>query len=118
MEDSQRRTPRFPFSAPAEILNAGSVVSTHVTELSAYGCYMESAAPFASGARVVVRIFASGQCFEAKASVLYSQPNLGTGVAFREVRAVSQAVLHEWLQQSYSSSGDKRETCLGNGMRV
>jgi hypothetical protein len=106
MEESQRRTPRFPFSAPAEILNAGSVVSTHVTELSAYGCYLESTAPLASGTRVTIRVFAAGQCFEAKASVLYSQPNLGMGIVFREVRAPSQAILHEWLQQSL----DKQNT--------
>ena len=100
MEGSQRRTPRFPFVAAAEILNAGSVLSTHVTELSAYGCYFETTVPVASSTQVVIRIFANGQCFEAKASVLYSKPNLGMGVAFREVTANNQAVLHEWLQQS------------------
>lgn len=100
MEDSQRRTPRFPFSAPAEIATSGPTVETQVTELSAYGCYLESTAPFPSGTRVTIRISAGGQCFEAKASVLYSQPNLGMGIVFRDVKPQSQAILHEWLRQS------------------
>ncbi len=65
-----------------------------------YGCYLECAEPFARGAKLTIKINAGGHCFEAKASVLYAQPNLGLGVVFREVQPSNQAILHSWLQQS------------------
>jgi hypothetical protein len=72
--EQTRRTPRFPFSAPAELIRGDSRVSTMVTELSLYGCYLEAREPLARGTRVTVKIFASGEFFEAIATVMYSQP--------------------------------------------
>lgn len=100
MEPSQRRAERFPFSALATLEMGGAVASTHVTELSKYGCYLECAAPLATGARVTIKIVAGGQSFEAKASVVYARPNLGIALAFREVLPASEAVLEGWLQDS------------------
>ncbi len=99
-EAQRRRTPRFPFSATAEITHAGSVYESRVTELSLYGCYLETCIPVHCGGRVMIRITTGGQFFEASASVLYSRPPLGTGVAFREVKPPFHAALQEWLQQS------------------
>ncbi len=106
MEHSQRRTPRFPFSGSAEVIGANAVAVTQVTELSLYGCYLAAVSSLHRGTIVTVRIRTSGQCFEAIASVLYSQPTLGMGVAFREIKPPSQAILQEWLQQSL----DKQNT--------
>lgn len=99
-EIQQRRTPRFPFSAKAEIIYEGNVCESQVKELSLYGCYLETSTPLKCGARVLVGIHSGGQSFEASATVLYSRPLLGTGVAFREVKPPFHAVLEEWLQQS------------------
>lgn len=51
MPDERRRTPRFPFIANAEILEKGSAASSQgrVTELSLYGCYVETANTFEKG---------------------------------------------------------------------
>ena len=32
--------------------------------------------------------------------MLYAQPTLGTGIAFRAMEPQSRAILQEWLQQS------------------
>ncbi len=106
MELSQRRTPRYPFAASAEVVNANSVVKTDVTELSLYGCYLAAISSLPRGTVVTVKISYGGQCLEARASVLYSQPMLGMGVAFRKLKPDCDVILKEWLQQSL----DKQNT--------
>ena len=103
MEQSpQRRTPRFPFSAAAEIirLDTRATEPTRVNELSLYGCYLDTRTPLPRGAQVTVKITSGGQSFEASATVVYAQPSLGMGVAFREVKPVFLAVLQKWLRQA------------------
>ena len=96
----ERRSPRFPCSASAEVIWGGSIELTRVTELSRYGCYLETSRPLLAGTHVTVKIFDVGRLFEATANVLYSHPTLGMGVAFREVKSVFQTILEEWLQHS------------------
>jgi positive regulator of sigma E activity len=96
----ERRTPRFPCSASAEVIWGSSIELTRVTELSKYGCYLETSKPLSPGTRVTVKIFDRGELFEATATVLYSRPPLGMGVAFREVKSVFQTTLEEWLRLS------------------
>src|ERR1700681_2378233 len=86
-EHMERRTPRFPCSASAELIWGDSIELTRETELSRYGCYLESSKQLQAGTRVTVKIFDTGRLFEATATVLYSRPTLGMGVAFREVRS-------------------------------
>lgn len=48
---------------------------------------------------VRVRILNHEQTFEAKGHVVYTQSNMGMGVAFDEVQASHQLVLGDWVQQ-------------------
>jgi PilZ domain len=100
MDQMERRTPRFPVSASAELIWGDSIELTRVTELSRYGCYLETSRPLPPGTRVTVKVMDRGQLFEATATVLYSRPPLGMGVAFREVKSIFQTILEHWLQQS------------------
>jgi hypothetical protein len=102
MEQPVRRTPRFPFSAPAEVVRVGatSVEKTRVNELSLYGCYLDTKTPLPRGTNVTVKIISGGQFFEAGATVIYAQPTLGMGLAFREVKPAYLAVLQKWLRQA------------------
>jgi hypothetical protein len=102
--EQQRRTPRFAFSASAEVIRGDSVELTSVTGLSLYGCYLASSAQFLRGTRVTVKIFAGGEFFEAPATVLYSGRTLGMGLGFREVKPVFQDVLRKWLRQALDAS--------------
>lgn len=102
MKQPQRRTPRFTFSAFAEIirLDTRTTETTRVNELSLYGCYLDTRTPLPRGAQVIVKIISGGEFFEASATVVYAQPSLGMGVAFREVKPVFLAVLQKWLRQA------------------
>src|ERR1700730_19253094 len=85
------RAPRFPFSASAAVNSDDSIESTRVTELSRYGCYLETAKHRTAGTRATIKILNKGQIFEATATVLYSRPTMSIGVAFREVKPVFQS---------------------------
>lgn len=95
----QRRNPRFPFVAVAEITEkeSGGELVTQVSELSVNGCYVDEQNPFPSGTLVTLKIFSESEVFDAAAKVLYAHPNLGMGLVFQEVSLHSGAVLREWL---------------------
>jgi PilZ domain len=98
-EGQHRRVPRYPFSALATVVPPGGTpISGNVTELSLYGCYLGSGAPLAARTRVLIKVFAAdGEYFEAEATVVYSHPNLGMGLAFRQVRPDFLTILRNWL---------------------
>jgi hypothetical protein len=103
----QRRTPRFLWSASAEITCGDTLELARVTELSRYGCYLETKTILSPGARVNLKIVGQGQIFEASATVLYSHATRGMGVAFRVVKSSFQSILEEWLRESLERQ-DKR----------
>jgi hypothetical protein len=93
-----RSARRFPFTARAEISreNIRAVVIAQVTEISSHGCYMEFV-ELETGSRVLVKICARGNFFEAGANVQYSQPDTGTALVFRSVQPHFAGVLKKWL---------------------
>jgi PilZ domain len=101
------RTLRFPFSASAEVASDDSVEFTRVTELSLYGCYLETTKNRAAGTLVTVKMIYKDQIFEATATVLYSRPATGMAVAFRRVKPVFRSMLKDWLQQSLDKQNQK-----------
>jgi PilZ domain-containing protein len=98
--NDRRRTPRYPFVASAEVLErtSGTRMLARLTDISLYGCYLDMSNPLPSGSHVFVKIFRDTDFFEAEASVVYSQPNLGVGLAFREVKPHFLPILKKWLQ--------------------
>jgi len=101
------RTPRFPFSACAEVASDDSVEVTRVTELSRHGCYLETTKHRTAGTRVTVKIMSKDQIFEATATVLYSRTMMGMAVAFREVKPLFRSMLKDWLQESLNQQNQK-----------
>jgi len=99
MEQDRRRTPRYPFVASAEVVEAGSGTKTtlKVSELSLNGCYVETPNPMEIGTALVIKIFKEPHFFEATARVAYSQANLGMGLTFLDTKPFFIQVLQKWL---------------------
>jgi hypothetical protein len=95
----KRRSPRYSFIASAELVEerADVRIASRVSELSRFGCYLDMMNPFPTGTMVLVKISAGDAFFEAKAKIVYSQPNIGAGVGFLEVAPPSQEALERWL---------------------
>lgn len=100
--NERRRTPRFPFIADVEILHtsSGARMFARTTDISLYGCFLDMGQPLPNGSQIVIKIFTGGDFLEAQATVVYSQPNLGVGVAFREVKPHFLPTLKKWLQKA------------------
>ena len=99
MGEDRRRTPRYPFIASAEVTDQSThaSISTRVSELSLHGCYLDMPNPFPKDTQINIKIYSEGKFFESTGTILYSQPNLGVGVTFREIRPQFLTVLKQWL---------------------
>jgi len=98
----KRRTPRYIFIASAELFEERSEVrvASRVSELSLHGCYLDMMNPFPTDTIVLLKIFAGEAAFKSRAKVIYSQPNMGAGMAFIDVDPESLAVLQHWLEEA------------------
>jgi hypothetical protein len=99
MTQERRRSPRYPFFASAELIEDKSDVriTTRLSELGLYGCYLDMMNPFPTGTSVLIKITEGQATFEAHATVVYSQANMGMGVAFRDVEDRYLKLLQKWL---------------------
>ena len=106
----RRRTARFPFAANAELTDttSGARVNTRVTEISLYGCYLDLTNPPPVGTSVFIKIFAHADFFESAASVVYSHPNTGVGLTFRDVSKHFLPTLQKWLLEALRAPGPSR----------
>jgi hypothetical protein len=95
----RRRTARFPFVANAELTDStsGTPIYARVTEISMYGCYLDMTHPLPVGTQAFVKIFTDTDFFESTATVVYSQPNLGLGLAFSDVGWQFLPTMHKWF---------------------
>ncbi len=99
MGEERRRAPRYPFIATAEVTDTSSQASTtaQVSELSLYGCYLQMPNALPKDAQIKIKIYSEGKFFESSGVIAYSQPGVGVGITFREVRPQLLTVLKQWL---------------------
>lgn len=102
MGSERRQTPRYPFTATAEVvdLSTQKSISGQVSELSLYGCFIEMADPFPVGMQILVKILSQGQHFEGPGTVMHVHPNSGIGVSFHDVPRRYVPTLKTWLIQA------------------
>jgi len=102
VERERRRTPRYVFFASAELLEVKSEVrvASRVSELSLHGCYLDMMNPFPKDTQVLLRIWTDEKIFQTKGRVIYSQPNMGAGVAFLDMEPMYLAILQQWLDDA------------------
>jgi hypothetical protein len=98
--DERRRGPRYPFYASAQITEPQTQVkmTARTSELSRHGCYMDMLNPLPLGTPVGIQITYQEQTIDAAGRVVYSQPNMGMGVSFDEMRADHEVVLDQWVK--------------------
>jgi len=95
------------FFASAELLEEKSEVrvASRVSELSRHGCYLDMMNPFPVHTSVLLKIWREeNKVIQAKGRIIYSQPNMGAGVAFVEIDEKYVPMLEEWLAQAAKES--------------
>ena len=99
MEQDRRRSPRYPFVGSIEMREGTSEDkrTARVKELSLNGCYVDTESAYPIGTSLSIKLFTATEFFEAQASVIYCQPELGMGLMFRETKPYYLMVLRKWL---------------------
>jgi len=102
MAEERRRTPRYPFFASAELYEEKSDVRvvSRVSELGLYGCYLDMMNPFPPNTVIRLKITAGDLIFESKARVVYSTPNMGSGVMFLDVEPKFEYIVKRWIDEA------------------
>ena len=105
MEQDRRRSPRYPFVGSIEMREGTSEDkrTARVKELSMNGCYVDTESPYPMGSSLAIKLFTETEFFEAQASVIYSHPNEGMGLMFRETKPYYLMVLRKWLLSAMMS---------------
>ncbi|PYU24187.1 MAG: hypothetical protein DMG30_09545 [Acidobacteria bacterium] len=98
MQIERRRATRHLFGGAVEVIHVESQkqLTSHTRDLSLYGCFVTSKAPFPKGTGVRLKITNSRANFSAVGHVAYNLPDEGMGIAFVQVEPKNQA-LEEWL---------------------
>jgi hypothetical protein len=99
MEQDRRRSPRYPFVGSIEMREGTSEDkrTARVKELSLNGCYVDTENAYPIGTSLSIKLFTATEFFEAEASVIYCQPELGMGLMFRDTKPYYLMVLRKWL---------------------
>jgi len=97
----RRMAERFAFSAVAEIMNAGSSIriNARVSDISRSGCYLDVFNVLAAGSSIWISIHHGNKQFDTAATVVYSLPDMGMGIAFNSAEPEMLLLLDRWLAE-------------------
>jgi len=114
-ESDRRRHFRFPFIASVEAIEPRShaTLKGRVSDLGFGGCYVDTMNPFAVGTVINIRLTKEKATFEADATVMFSHPGMGMGVAFVSAMPQQSQVLHNWLNELSGKTTPEQEPPKG-----
>jgi PilZ domain len=94
----RREFPRIAFKASALVIEpiCGEVVVAHTTELSRFGCFVQTKKPLRRRSRIHVEIADDDDIFTASGVVAYVT-GAGMGIAFGLVEFKNYEILAKWL---------------------
>src|SRR5579864_7185603 len=96
----RRRVPRIPFNATSVVTETDSaqIVVAQTSELSRFGCFVQTVKPYPKGTRVHIEMAEGGTTFVASGMVAYVTTE-GMGVVFSVVEPNNQEILEAWLSR-------------------
>ena len=102
MQTEHRRALRHLLGGAVEVtdLESEKEIATVARNVSLFGCFVVTDAPFVTGSKVKVRITHRGATFAALGAVVYASGSEGMGIAFGEVEARDRAILDTWLGEN------------------
>lgn len=97
----RRRGSRYPIMATAEVTEPRSLarINGRSTDISLGGCYVDTLNSLPSGTVVGIHLTQGDRSFEAQAKVVHSQPGMGMGLIFTQIKPDQKAVLREWVAE-------------------
>ena len=101
MRIERPRARRYLFVATVELTDTLSEVKIQgrTSDLSVYGCRVNTHQPFLTGARVRTRIAHSGASFVALGRVSFTTSEGGMGITFTHIEPKDQLILERWMEE-------------------
>ena len=95
----ERKSPRFPFIASAQVTETRTEarLDARTSDLSRDGCYLDMLNPLPAGTRLKINVTHHNQQLDAVGRVVHSELNVGMGVHFEEVG--QKSVIDAWLAE-------------------
>jgi PilZ domain len=99
--DERRGEHRYRCTGKAQVVNQQTNFTTwgSITDLSASGCYVETALPIASGEKVSAVLTFLGRTIRCNAEVRASHPAVGMGLLFLDVNEQNRDSLKQMLER-------------------
>src|SRR5438270_5047696 len=99
IKHDRTRAARQIFVAKAVVTEVESEKEIHgvLSNLSLFGCYVETPAPLSRGVRVELAVSHSGQKFMVLGKVAHAQPS-GMGIVFMSMQPNDQVILEKWME--------------------
>jgi hypothetical protein len=97
----RHRSRRYPFQASVELTDVQSESQTtgRSSDLSLFGCHVNSLKPLALGTKVRIKIVHRGCNFQALGKVVYARLDAGMGIVFTSIQPSDQLVLDKWIAE-------------------
>lgn len=102
----RRRVPRIPFKAASVVseISSSRIVFARTSELSSFGCFVQTTKPYPQGTRVHIKLAESGATFIASGVVAYATGE-GMCIVFSMVESENYEILATWLSRTPRGSG-------------
>ena len=100
MYSEHPRARRYLFVAAVELtdMRSDAKIQVRTSDLSIYGCRVETDEPFPTGAKVRIRIAHRSANFVALGRVSYTTEG-GMGIAFTQIEPNHQLILEKWVEE-------------------
>ena len=95
----ERKSPRFPFIASAQVIETRTEARllARTSDISRDGCYLDMLNPLPTGTRLKINVTHQNKQFDAVGLVVHSELNVGMGVRFEEIG--QRSVIDAWLAE-------------------
>jgi PilZ domain len=115
----RRRAPRYQLVAEAEIISPLSEVclGAHTSDVSLCGCFMNTNFSLPIGTEIRLRLKYEQSTLLTSGVVARSEPSMGFGVSFTNMKEAQKRGLQKWLQELPSNQAPN-SVAHGSGQAV
>ena len=98
----RRRAPRYRFVAAADVVDpiSRARINGRTSDVSLLGCFINTTYSLPPGTKIQLHLIHEGTTFAASGAVARSEPSMGFGISFVDLKAAQQEQLQKWLTQT------------------
>jgi PilZ domain len=106
MPIERHRARRYSFHAGVELtdLQLETQSKAQTSDLSLFGCRVDTVKPLPAGTRVRIRISYRSEDFDALGIVVHTRQNQGMGILFTRIEPSGQSILDKWIAERRNQS--------------